>query len=197
MDRSIEFLYEVGALRHLKRTWSQFLGVDTANVAEHSFRVAWIALLLAAHEGVGDSGKIVKMALVHDLGESRTGDVNQVQSIYVQADDDAAMRDIFAETPLAGEMLALWDEYEQRESIESRIVKDADNLDCEFELGEHTMRGGTVERALRPDREARVKPKLFTEAARQLWERRQSEAASDWYVRGPNRFHPVRDADEQ
>jgi putative hydrolase of HD superfamily len=153
-------------------------------------RVAWLALLLAAMEGKGDSGKIVKMALVHDLGESRTGDVNQMQSLYVRRDEERAVADMLAGTPLEGEMLALLDEYEARESIEARIVKDADHLDVEFELGEHTMRGSRVEAALRPDRETKVAPKLATESARALWRARLDADPADWYTRGRNRFHP-------
>lgn len=190
MRRSVEFLYEVGALRQLKRTWSQFLGGDTANISEHTFRVAWIALLLCVMEGQGDSGKVVKMALVHDLAESRTGDVNQVQALYVKHDEERAMHDIVAGTPLADELMALWHEYEERTSIESRIVKDADHLDCEFELGEQTARGGQAEAALRADRDAHVLPRLHTHAARALWKARLGADAADWYTRGRNRFHP-------
>jgi putative hydrolases of HD superfamily len=188
--RSVDFLYEVGALRHLKRTWCQFLGIDTANVSEHTLRVAWIALLLCAMEGQGDSGKIVKMALVHDLGESRTGDVNQVQSLYVRRDEARAVADMLSGTPLADEMAALWHEYEARQTVEARLVKDADHLDVEFELGEHTARGSQVEAALRPDRDAQVAPALYSEAARTLWQARLQASPSDWYTRGRSRFHP-------
>jgi putative hydrolase of HD superfamily len=190
MQRSVEFMYEVGALRHLKRTWSQFLGVDTANVSEHSFRVAWIALLLAAIEGAGDSGKIVKMALVHDLGESRTGDSNQVQALYVARDEARAVQDTLLGTAFATEMYELWEEYEARESIEALLVKDADHLDCEFELGEHSARGGHVEAALRSDRDTQVFPRLHSEAARQLWQARSRGNQQDWYTKGRNVFHP-------
>ncbi len=193
MRRSVEFLYEVGALRHLKRTWSQFLGDDTANITEHTLRVAWIALLLCAMEGRGDSGKVVKMALVHDLGESRTGDVNQVQSLYVRRDEGRAVEDMLAGTPLRDEMLALWHEYEARESVEALLVKDADHLDVEFELGEHTARGSHVEGALRADRDAQVAPKLYSDAARALWHARLQSEPDAWYTRGRNRFHPDRD----
>lgn len=190
MRRSVELLYELGALRQLKRTWSQFLGSDTANISEHSFRVAWIALLLAAAEGRGDTGKIVKMALLHDVAESRTGDVNQVQTVYVQRDETRAVRDMVAGTPLAEEMMALWHEYEERTSFEAQVVKDADHLDCEFELGEQTARGGQAEAALRADRDASVLPRLQTHAARMLWEARAEANPADWYTRGRNRFHP-------
>jgi putative hydrolase of HD superfamily len=196
VQRAVEFLYEVGALRQLKRTWSQFLGADTANITEHTFRVAWIALLLAAMEGQGDTGRIVKLALVHDLAESRTGDVNQVQSVYVERDEAGAIRDMFAGTPLAEEMVALWHEYKARASVEARLVKDADHLDCEFELGESTTRGGHIERALRPDREAYVRPQLYSQAAQAVWAARLGADPAGWYVRGRNRFHPDDPAEE-
>lgn len=190
MQRNVQLLYEVGALRHLKRTWSQFLGADIANVAEHSFRVAMIALMLAAIEGKGDSGRIAKLALIHDLAESRTGDVNMVQALYTRRDDAGALRDMVGGTALANELIALFEEYEARETFESRLVKDADHLDCEFELGESTCRGGRIEAALREDRDAQVFTRLSSEAARALWQARKEADATDWYTRGRNRFHP-------
>ncbi|MGZ3603122.1 MAG: HD domain-containing protein [Ktedonobacterales bacterium] len=192
MQRNVQLLYEVGALRQLKRTWSQFLGADIANVAEHSFRVALIALMLAAIEGKGDSGRIAKLALIHDLAESRTGDVNMVQALYTRRDDAGALRDMVDGTALADELMALFEEYEARETLEAQLVKDADHLDCEFELGESTCRGGHIETALREDRDGQVFPRLFSEAARALWQARKEANAADWYTQGRNRFHPDR-----
>jgi putative hydrolases of HD superfamily len=77
-DRDIDLLFEVGTMRHLARAWRQFGGAPFANVAEHSYRVLWIALLLARAEGA-DVGRVLKMALIHDLPETRTGDFNYVQ----------------------------------------------------------------------------------------------------------------------
>ncbi|MCX6807103.1 MAG: HD domain-containing protein [Candidatus Berkelbacteria bacterium] len=76
--RDLEFIYEVGALRFLQRNWKQFLNADFQNISEHTFRVIWIALILAKHENVNSHEKIIKMALVHDLSESRTGDAHYV-----------------------------------------------------------------------------------------------------------------------
>ena len=49
-NRDVEFLFEVGCLRHVPRTWKQFLGVDFHNLAEHHFRVMWLSLILANKE---------------------------------------------------------------------------------------------------------------------------------------------------
>ena len=81
MERDIEFIYEVGALRHIDRMWKRFLNADFANNTEHMFRVVWIALIIAKHEGVKDTGKIVKMAIAHDIAESRTGDVDYISRV--------------------------------------------------------------------------------------------------------------------
>jgi 5'-deoxynucleotidase YfbR-like HD superfamily hydrolase len=65
MNRDVDFLYELGALRLIDRQWRRFHSQNFANLADHHFRVAWIALVIAAREGGKiDTGKIVKMALV-------------------------------------------------------------------------------------------------------------------------------------
>ena len=70
-SRDIDFLFELGTLRNTQRAWRQHLGVDCASVLEHTIRVAWLALILARREGIKDEEKVLKMALVHDVGEAR------------------------------------------------------------------------------------------------------------------------------
>ena len=72
--RDIEFLFEVGSLRNVQRGWRQHFGLDVANNLEHTFRVMVLALMIARKEGVKDEEKVMKMALVHDLAETRTVD---------------------------------------------------------------------------------------------------------------------------
>ncbi len=50
LKEDIKFLYEVGTLRYVDRTWKQTFGVPVANVTEHTFRVMWIAQIIAKHE---------------------------------------------------------------------------------------------------------------------------------------------------
>ena len=87
-DRDLEFLNEIGTLRFIKRSWIQFLRSDVASISEHMFRMAWIALVIAKHEKVKDTGKILKMVLVHDITESRTGDPHYVSRQYVKIDEE-------------------------------------------------------------------------------------------------------------
>src|SRR2546422_11260389 len=98
-NRNVAFLFEMGTLRHVARTWRQFGGLDFANVAEHSFRVAWIAMALAAEENA-DIGRVAQLALLHDLPESRTGDVNYVQRMHTVRNEDSALADTLEETSI-------------------------------------------------------------------------------------------------
>ena len=185
--RDIELLYEVGCMRFLQRNWRQFLNADFSNETEHSYRVAWIAMILAKHERVKDLGKIVRMALVHDVGESRSGDVHYVSRQYTERDEKLAIEDVFSGTSLEQEMKELWHEYEERKTLEAKIVKDADNLDVEFELKEQEAKGETLRKYWQDARE-RVYKNLFTQSAKRLWREIQSSSPHDWHFFARNRF---------
>lgn len=186
--RDIEFLYEVGSFRYMKRMWQRFLNPDFQNNTEHSFRVAWIALILSSQEKVGDHGKVLKMALAHDFAESRCGDVDYVARLYTKRDEHAGTRDMFAGTHLEAEFIPLIHEYEKRECIEAKIVKDADNLDVEFELREQGARGHGIGNIWKERREQSVYPKLFTESAKKMWQDVHASNPFDWHLKGTNRF---------
>jgi putative hydrolase of HD superfamily len=182
--RDVELLHEVGSLRRVARTWVQFTGAGMANVAEHTLRVAWIAMVLARREGA-DPGRCVQLALVHDLAETRTGDVHYLSRMYVERREDEALADAVAGTSLEDDATALWDEYHAQESLEARVVKDADNLDCDLELTE-TPDAALVD-ALAPTR-ARVRDKLHTDTARALFDAIYAEDPHAWHTAAPNRL---------
>lgn len=186
--RDIEFLFEVGCLRYMPRTWKRFFNPDVANNTEHTLRVIWIALLLSEYEDVRDKEKVLKMALIHDLTESRTGDVDYLSRQYTERKEDKAIGDIFKDTAFEKELLALWREYEQRKNIEARIVKDADNLDVELELAEQESRGHSVGAIWSGQRKKLVYPKLYTNSAKKLWNKIHQSEIHDWHLNANNRF---------
>ena len=188
MDRDLELLYEVGTLRSLQRTWQQFFSsADFATIPEHTFRVAWLALVIAKHEGQGDAGKIALMALVHDLPESRTGDVNYLSRMYTKRDENKAIADSLAGTSLQDDMAALYEEYEQRESIEAHIVKDADILDVDMEIHEQSSQGIPTEDWREANRRD-VAKRLKTKTAKRLWEKIYESRPHDWHLNAQNRY---------
>ncbi|MDR0979702.1 MAG: HD domain-containing protein [Candidatus Nomurabacteria bacterium] len=186
MEREVDFLFEIGTLRHVARTWNQFGGLPMANDAEHTFRVAMLAWLLASKEGA-DTGKVAKMALIHDLTETRCGDVHYLSRLYTERNEAKATEDQTAGVATQDEMQELATEYEERESLAARIVKDADNLDVELELKEGMARGEDFCRILHEKRVI-LREKLFTESARELFDAIRAADPNDWHGKASNRF---------
>lgn len=188
LTRDIELIFEISCLRHLDRSWKRFFNPGFANNAEHIFRVTWTALIISAREKRGDHEKILKMALLHDIGESRTGDVDYIARQYTTRDDDRAMEHILEGTSLKTEFSLLWKEYEERTSIESQIVKDADTLDVEIDLREAQARGQEIGKLWDKERKERVYPTLYTASARKMWDEIHRQNPHDWHLNAPNRF---------
>ncbi|NTU73399.1 HD domain-containing protein [Candidatus Roizmanbacteria bacterium] len=188
MQNDINLLYEMGSLRFIQRTWRQFLNLSFANLAEHTLRVVWISLILARHEKAENIEKVVKMALIHDVSEGRTGDANYLTREYVVRNEEKAITDMLKDTSLAPEFIDLWKEYEKHDSIEAQIVKDADNLDVDFELQEQKARGGVLNDKWKDMREYVSENKLYTESAKKLWKDLQGSDPNDWHMKGQNRY---------
>lgn len=185
MQRDVELMYELGALRLIPRQWQRFHLAHVQNLAEHHFRVAWLALMIAAKEGKGDTGKILKMAIAHDIAESRTGDVDYIARQYVQRDEDGAVKDMLHGTALEKEFLDIIHEYEKRESIESQIVKDADNLDVDMDLREQGTTGNHLEKDWSKQRAYVGETKLFTKTAKKMHKAIWSTNPHDWHIKSP------------
>ncbi len=144
----IQFLTELMRLKSVPRIGWLLRGVrDVESVASHSFGVAVIAMLLADRARqrgmVVDGERVLRMALMHDLTEARTGDLPSTIKKYfgkknVKDADAMIAEEMLA--PLGEPYLALWREYEHRDCIESKLVKAADKLDLllqslEYEKG--------------------------------------------------------------
>jgi len=156
--------------------------MDVANDLEHTLRVVWIALILARSEGIKSEEKIIKMALIHDIEETRTSDLSYVQKVYVKADDDKAGKDLFEGTTLNDFYNDCFKEYNKRESFEAKIVKDADNLDVDMELKELEERGSQLPEKWRELRRKVRDEKLYTESAKKMWDEIQQSDVSSWHL---------------
>lgn len=134
-------LIELQRLKGLDRTgWTlRGLASGTESVAAHSFGVGVTAMMLAdeaKERGVAvDTEKVVRMALLHDWAETRVGDMPKTATAYFGSEarrraETAAFNDVVKGAG-ADEQLykALYLEYEERESLEARLVKAADIID--------------------------------------------------------------------
>lgn len=179
--RDIEFLYEIGTLANMDRGWRQHLAMKCASDLEHSFRVCWTALMIARMEGGDlDENLILKMALTHDIAETRVSDLSYVQKVYVKADEDRAARDLFGGT-LVADFYDIVAKFERRDTMEAKIVKDADNLDIDLELKELEERGSLLPAKLKSQRKMIRNKKLHTKSAKKLWDLIQRSDVSSWH----------------
>ena len=136
MRRLAKFLFEGAMLKRLERTGYAYLGTGKENIAAHSFGVSLTALLLASLTPEADENKLLKMALLHDFLEARTGDLNSVNKLYATVDESAAAEDAFEGLPQGEAWRKLWEEYREAQSLEAQLVHDADQLDLLIMLKE-------------------------------------------------------------
>ncbi|HEV2403443.1 MAG TPA: HD domain-containing protein [Candidatus Saccharimonadales bacterium] len=189
LQRDINFLFEMGNIRLIDRMWQRFWHENFANLADHHFRVFWIAMTIAAHEKGVDTGKVAKIALLHDITESRTGDVDYVARQYVDRNERLAITDMLQGTAIKQEFYALWEEYEQRESLESKIVKDADNLDVDFELAEQAASGSPLQAHWAVNRQFVAEKKLYTKTAKKIFKQLKTSDPHTWHMSCRNRVN--------
>jgi len=126
------YLFEVGSLKNLPRAGWLRLGIRfPESVAEHSFRVGVVGLVLAALEGA-DVGRTSALCLLHDSPEARTGDVTAIGRAYVTTEpaEDVSVHQTAGMPGAAAKVVQdLVGEYEAGETLESQVAKDADKLE--------------------------------------------------------------------
>ena len=140
MSEMLSTLVELQRLKRLDRTGWTLRGLPngTESVGAHSFGVAVTAMMIGDEvrkEGVDvDVEKVIRIALLHDWAEARVGDMPRTGTLYFGADvrrqaEQHAFNDIVGSLTSAAVYQKLYEEYEHRESLESRLVKAADVID--------------------------------------------------------------------
>ena len=134
--RTLDLLIRSARLKSLPRTGWLLRGVEAPEcIAAHSHGVALIALiLLDLVDEPLDRGRILAMAVLHDLPEAVMGDMPTPASRYLpEGAKQAAEASIFLEmvegTGSAESWEALWREYATAQTAEAKLVHDADQLD--------------------------------------------------------------------
>lgn len=103
------------------------------SVAEHSWRIALMGMLVANEFPDADMNKVIKMCLIHDLGEAFTGDI---PTFWKTKQDENAEENVmlnwvdsFPEKE-KDEWRALYKEMNDLETREAKIYKALDKLEA-------------------------------------------------------------------
>jgi putative hydrolase of HD superfamily len=136
IKQQIDFIIEVDKL---KRIYRQNILTDKSRYetdAEHSWHLALMAMILAEHVPSGgslDVLRVIKMVIIHDLVEIDAGDTycyDTQSGLDQNAREKAAAARVFPLLPpdQASEVLQLWEEFEDRETVEAKFAGALDRL---------------------------------------------------------------------
>jgi putative hydrolase of HD superfamily len=144
----IDFFAEAGRLKRLPRTgWVESGVLNPESVADHSFRVALIAMVLADTQKL-DALRAVRMALLHDLAEGEIGDLTPTQKGSDEAGfrrrEDEAIDRVLSKLPtdIRATYSSAWREFSEGKTPEARLVKDCDKLEMIVQASEYQEAGG-------------------------------------------------------
>jgi putative hydrolases of HD superfamily len=133
LDGILTFLRAAERMKTVTRNGWTSAG-EQESVAEHTWRLCLMAMLLYGDTPGIELARLLRMCLIHDLGEAIHGDVPapaQRAGAGKAEQERADLVDLTAPLPTAlrQEILDLWDEYEAAESPEAKLAKGLDKLE--------------------------------------------------------------------
>ena len=133
LERYLQFMREAERLKNVLRSARTSTGRHEST-AEHTWRLALLALVLADEKPELDLPRVLAMCLVHDLGEAYEGDIPAVAQCDPASKAAAELAAMERLTPLlpaeaAARIRTLWEEYEACATPEARWVKALDKAE--------------------------------------------------------------------
>lgn len=129
----LQFLHEAERLKQVFRTSWTSAG-HRESTASHSWRLCLMALVFARGFPEAEFGRLIKLCIVHDLGEAISGDIPAIAQSADRpkaAQERADLLTLVATLPdaIREEIVALWDEYEAAATPEAQVAKALDKLE--------------------------------------------------------------------
>lgn len=134
LEKQLAFALEIDKVKNIFRQTHLSQHGRNENDAEHSWHMAVMAYLLKEYSNEEiDISKVMLMCLIHDIVEIDAGDTYAYDSKGLEtqkAREDAAKERIFSILPeeQKNELIALFDEFEECETAESKFAHAMDNL---------------------------------------------------------------------
>lgn len=146
-ENILKFANITGNLKKIKRTgWVREQIKEPESVADHIHRTAVLAMVLGERLGV-DRDRLIKMALVHDLGESVIGDIvferghlfdPDIRKIKLEK-EKGGMKKVLSYLKHGKEYYDLWLDYEEQSSKEAKVLKQLDRLEMAIQAFEYEV----------------------------------------------------------
>jgi len=141
-----EFLTFLGRSRKLQQRnrYNSSLSDKHNSVAEHSWRLALMAYVLSLTAELEiDLQKAMALALVHDLAEIGTADVDATDQMahidiktHKHAMEEESMHTLLSGLSFGDRLLDLWNEYEEQVTLEAKFIKALDRIEGFLYLSE-------------------------------------------------------------
>lgn len=103
------------------------------SVAEHSWMMTLMAFFMKDEFPEVDMDRVIKMCMIHDLGEAFTGDIPTFDKTEKNEQTEEELLHRWVDTlpeNYAAEMTALYDEMAKRETTEAKVYKAIDSLEA-------------------------------------------------------------------
>lgn len=141
----VEFVKLIGKLKKVKRAgWVREMVKNPESVAEHSFRTIVLAMILAPNLKVNQE-KLIRMAIIHDLGEVMVGDLVDERGTKIdfalrkskEKKEEEAIADFFRKIEQKDEYLNLFSEMIERKTEDAKLFWEIDKLERTFQALEY------------------------------------------------------------
>jgi len=149
-DKMLSFLMTTIKSKNVVRTgWTLMNIKNPESVAEHSYQLCVMTMVLADQLGV-DREKLVKMAIIHDLGEIFTGDIVWIRGNIIDIEkrrkkeqiEAKGMEKIFRIVDKTGEYTDIFKEMVERKTVEADIFWQLDKLEMGIQALDYEKRTG-------------------------------------------------------
>lgn len=181
MEEIAKYIFEAGMLKRTARSgwWAEKVQ-HPESVADHCFRTAIVAFVLARMEGHPEetARRLCTAAVFHDMHEARLGDMNKITQWYINLKEyeDRVEEDQVKgmSKELGKSILSALDDLSDEEK---KILKDADYLECAFQAKEYFDIGHKGAASWLDSIEGR----LQTKSAKKLMTQVKKQDSNSWW----------------
>ena len=147
------FFHKVLELKNVPRQgWKNKLGIEEVeSVADHIYSTAIMSMVLSDLQGL-KTEKIIKMALLHDLAESITGDItpDKITKEKKNKIETHAIKNILQNLPsnISQIYFKIWNEYQENHTSEAILLHEIDKLEMAFQAKSYQSQGISDEKII-------------------------------------------------